>query len=207
MVTIADHYERLGVAPTATRDDIRSAYRSLARLHHPDAKGDASAVRMAQINEAWRVLSDPGRRAVYDMQRDASRVGSQSNSARGSASPSSPSRTVRRPDSPPPPAVTPARFPWRFMLIIASLGIAFILVNAALTKPGQPQRSNNLIDAGSCVNFADNNDAVEVACDGSNQGVVVSFRASDSACSQGTEEHRDRQGMGEVCVRLTAAGR
>ncbi len=93
------------------------------------------------------------------------------------------------------------------MLIIASLGVAFVLVNAALTKPGQPQRPDNLIDAGSCVNFADNNDAVEVPCDGLNQGVVVSFRASDSACSQGTEEHRDRQGMGEVCVRLTTAGR
>jgi molecular chaperone DnaJ len=206
VVIIVDHYERLGVAPSATRDDIRSAYRNLARLHHPDAKGDASAVRMAQINEAWRVLSDPGRRAVYDMQLDGSMVGSQTSSARGPASRPPPTETVGRPDRPPPPA-TPARFPWRFMLIIASLGIAFILVNAALTKPGQPQRSNNLIDAGSCVNFADNNDAVEVACDGSNQGVVVSFRASDSACSQGTEEHRDRQGMGEVCVRLTAAGR
>ncbi|MCU1386700.1 MAG: DnaJ domain, partial [Ilumatobacteraceae bacterium] len=43
------------MSTSATRDEIRVAYRRLAREHHPDTKGDASAVRMAQINEAWRV--------------------------------------------------------------------------------------------------------------------------------------------------------
>ncbi|HEY7107281.1 MAG TPA: J domain-containing protein [Acidimicrobiia bacterium] len=60
------YYEQLGVAPTASAADIRAAYRTLARTLHPDrARGQASS-RMASINEAWRVLGDPTRRAAYD---------------------------------------------------------------------------------------------------------------------------------------------
>lgn len=59
------HYERLGVAPDASPGEIRAAYRRLARTHHPDAGGGAHG-EMAAVNEAWRVLSDPARRAAYD---------------------------------------------------------------------------------------------------------------------------------------------
>ena len=190
--------------PTATRDEIRVAYRNMARRHHPDAKGDASAVAMSRINEAWRVLSDPSRRAVYDARIDASAGGS----ATGSA-PSSPSRSAGTYTSPPPVVSTyhqPARFPWRFMLVIGCLGIGFVLVNAAFTKPGQPAKPDNLIEAGSCVNIADNGDAIEVQCNGLNQGVVDSLIPFDAVCGQGTESHRDRQGMGQVCVRLASSG-
>jgi curved DNA-binding protein CbpA len=58
------HYDVLGVAPTASRSEIQSAYRSAARRLHPDAGGDA--VAMQRLNEAWHVLGDAGRRAVYD---------------------------------------------------------------------------------------------------------------------------------------------
>src|SRR6476659_8042296 len=60
------HYQLLGVAPTASVDEIRAAYRRLARALHPDAHGGIAAPAMASVNEAWRVLSDPGRRANYD---------------------------------------------------------------------------------------------------------------------------------------------
>ena len=60
------HYQLLGVAPTASVDEIRAAYRRLARALHPDAHGGVAAPAMASVNEAWRVLSDPGRRANYD---------------------------------------------------------------------------------------------------------------------------------------------
>jgi curved DNA-binding protein CbpA len=66
-VTSADpdgHYGILGVAPTASTADVRRAYLSLARQHHPDAGGDALA--MQRLNDAWRVLGDPGLRARYD---------------------------------------------------------------------------------------------------------------------------------------------
>jgi hypothetical protein len=67
------HYEELGVAPTATAAEIRTAYVALAREHHPDrntgrSAGEraAAAARMARVNAAWTVLSDPQRRAAYD---------------------------------------------------------------------------------------------------------------------------------------------
>jgi molecular chaperone DnaJ len=63
-----DYYETLGVARDASADDIKRAYRALARQHHPDvAKDKAQAeLRFKDINEAYEVLSDPQKRAQYD---------------------------------------------------------------------------------------------------------------------------------------------
>lgn len=62
------HYETLGVEPTATADEIRTAYRFATRRSHPDLGGDAE--KMAAINRAYEVLSDPARRAAYDATGD-----------------------------------------------------------------------------------------------------------------------------------------
>jgi hypothetical protein len=70
-------YDRLGVPAGADTATLRRAYRRLAKRWHPDHapdRGEASA-RMVLINEAWRVLGDPGRRAAYDATLTAS-VGS-----------------------------------------------------------------------------------------------------------------------------------
>ena len=67
-----DCYEVLGVAPTATPDEIRAAYRRLARRYHPDlhagdgAEADAEA-RMQAINVAYNTLSDPQLRHQHDL--------------------------------------------------------------------------------------------------------------------------------------------
>lgn len=59
-------YEELGVAPTATSEEIHAAYVALARRFHPDRGGDADPERMARINAAWAVLRDRDRRAALD---------------------------------------------------------------------------------------------------------------------------------------------
>ena len=62
-----DYYATLGVAKGATADDIKKAFRKLARKYHPDvSKEPDAAQRMSAINEAYTVLSDPEKRAAYD---------------------------------------------------------------------------------------------------------------------------------------------
>jgi molecular chaperone DnaJ len=66
-----DYYDALGVSPEATPDDIKAAFRRLAREHHPDATGGdaASEQRYKEISEAYAVLSDPNKRQQYDNAR------------------------------------------------------------------------------------------------------------------------------------------
>jgi hypothetical protein len=62
------HYRRLGVAPTASREEIVRAYRRLAELAHPDTNPNDpdAAHRFREVTEAYDVLSSPERRAHYD---------------------------------------------------------------------------------------------------------------------------------------------
>ena len=64
-----DYYQVLGVSRTASEDEIKKAYRRLAKQHHPDVnKGDSKAEeRFKEISEAYNVLSDSDQRKKYDM--------------------------------------------------------------------------------------------------------------------------------------------
>ena len=65
-----DYYKTLGVKRTASNADIKSAYRKLARLRHPDVNHDSetAAREFDLLSKAYHVLSDPQERAYYDHQ-------------------------------------------------------------------------------------------------------------------------------------------
>jgi DnaJ-domain-containing protein 1 len=78
---MATLYEHLGVGPEASQAEIKRAYHSLARRHHPDTHAGAEAAvleearrRMVVLNGAWAVLGDPDRRRAYDAAVEGART-------------------------------------------------------------------------------------------------------------------------------------
>ena len=170
---------------------------------------------MADLNEAYRVLRDPGRRAIYDATlRDV-----------GSAAPSS-TRTawshstdgsttewfetmVPRPTGQRgaihPSQIGPARVPWRMLLLCAALGCVGVIVLSQFTEPGAPPGPDGILHVGECVALLPNTDAREVVCrhdDADPDLVVRAFIPFGATCPGLTEPHRDRQGMGVACIDL-----
>ena len=92
-----DYYQMLGLASTATPEEVKKRYRELARRYHPDVNPDPSASqKIKEVNEAYHTLNDPDRRALYDAHRILSRPSAPSSSG-GSRT------TTSRPTPPPPP--------------------------------------------------------------------------------------------------------
>jgi hypothetical protein len=185
------HYERLRVRRDASAKEIRDAYRTAARAAHPDRHGDASAARMAEINEAYRVLADPVRRRRYDEQIAEPPA---------SSSPPHASAVADEPVWPVYTDTTPARFPWRFMLVLATLGVGVVVLGLIFTKPSQEPAPDNLLRPADCVDIGPELDATEVLCSGPHDAVVQQLVPFGETCAAGSEGYRDRQGMGTACV-------
>ncbi|MDN6020744.1 MAG: DnaJ domain-containing protein, partial [Acidipropionibacterium jensenii] len=71
----SDYYEVLGVARDASADDIKRAYRKKAMKLHPDVAGPGSEEAFKEVQEAYEVLQDPQKRAVFDRGGDPAHQG------------------------------------------------------------------------------------------------------------------------------------
>ncbi len=67
-----DYYKIMGVSSTASSDEVKNAYRKLARKYHPDVSKEKDAeARFKEMKEAYEVLKDPEKRAAYDKLRQS----------------------------------------------------------------------------------------------------------------------------------------
>jgi molecular chaperone DnaJ len=187
-------YDVLGVAPSASQERIRAAYRALAQRYHPD-RSPGAADQMAEINAAYRQLSDPARRAMVDADlrgtgSAAPRAGRTSSSGEYSFDASSVGSKLPQ-----------AQVPWRSLLVFGAIAcIAVLVLSQFNTEPTDPG-PDGILRNGDCVTIEENFDAREVACTGTTDDLVVTaFVPFDASCPNGVAQHRDRQGMGMVCV-------
>jgi molecular chaperone DnaJ len=192
---VSTHYDTLGVQPSASEGEIRDAYRRLAREYHPDRQASAGSAAgsdsMPAINEAYRVLNDPARRAVYDASlRPSAQRPETSGPSPAYVAPMHPSH------------LGPARIPWRGLLVVGIIAVIGVVVLAQFTEPGEPSGPDGILGVDSCVAIETNGFAREVLCtrDAAVDLVVTALVPFDATCPGGTEPHQDRQGMGTACI-------
>jgi molecular chaperone DnaJ len=154
---------------------------------------------MASINEAWQVLGDSNRRREYDL---SLRQPTGTEWAHANAGPVvDPPEFVEPAFNPLARYQDPPRFPWRFMGVLALLGIVLVSIGVITAPDPIPPRVDNVLQPGDCVVIEANGDA-ERLCSEPHDGVVELLVPTGETCSPAAEPHRDRQGMGTACVLL-----
>jgi DnaJ-like protein len=149
-MTPEDPYEVLQVSPRASAEVIRAAYRVLARSYHPDVStSPAAAMRMQELNAAYKALIDPERRAQLDAQRPVER-------ARVAASRRLSSPPCRAPVEVQPFAVRPRRarplvLALGLSVVLMLLFVFFLAVSFAIDALDAPVTSDQI---GQVVTFA-----------------------------------------------------
>ena len=163
---------------------------------------------MADLNQAWHVLSDPVRRHDYDRALRAT----DTTTSTGSAVPPSTrsgdeldeaalAAMLRPRRDPLRSYVERPRFPWKLVVAIVVAGAAVILIFGSLTKPAPDPPMNNIIGAGSCVTIdVRRGEVAQASCKGPHDAVVQELVEFGAPCPQGTESYRDCQGLGDACV-------
>ena len=179
-----NHYEVLGARSDANYATLRSAYRKKMRALHPDAQSSqVNPEEISAVSAAWEVLSRSDRRREYD----------QTLSIGHDVFEVQPERVQ---------VYEPARFPWKLVLLFIVCGSIVVLILSLFSSPQPPGAPDNVLQGGSCVNIDAGGDAFEVNCDKPHMAVVQRLVPFDAVCPMDTELHRDRQGMGNACVRL-----
>jgi hypothetical protein len=204
---IPTHYDRLGVAPDASADEIRAAYRRLAREVHPDRGVAGSSERMAVVNEAWTVLRDPARRAVYDASLRPA----------GAPAPVPTHRMAEPDDDDDQPAedgrhlvgVARVGSPVLWLAVLGLLAAIFVFTAYAASSSGpgtddERPTTNGVLELADCVAAVNERGrvvAVEVPCSEPHVGTIEGLVPFDRQCPPGSLEYPARGQVAKVCVR------
>lgn len=110
MIPAQSYYQRFQISPTATHEEIRTAYRQLVFKYHPDRHGENSSnTRIIQeINEVYEILSDPYKRGLYDQSLEPEKV-------RGPEKQADQNKTSKS-----------TKFPYRILLVIFFIVFKFL---------------------------------------------------------------------------------
>lgn len=199
----------LGVAATASTDDIRAAFRRRAREVHPDrqppagapetsALGDPAAhtgQAMQQLNEAWRVLGDPRRRRAYDLSLVA---GPRVATERRPAVDPDDMPYVHAPAEPGDLGVWLARgLPW--VVALAVLVGIFVFTAFAGGPDDEGVSASDLV--GKCVRLERGGVVASVPCDEPNSGRVDLVAVRASLCPDGSSSVRLPSQESWLCLR------
>jgi curved DNA-binding protein CbpA len=199
------YYDVLGVLPTAGADAIRRAYRGRARALHPDRRPGASAEEsaasaraMQELNEAWRVLGDPGRRSDYDRALARSTVRPRP------AHPLDDDEPYRqRPAEPGDVGVAVVRgLPW--VVVLTVLLVIFVFTAFAGTGSDDSPSASDLV--GRCVEVQPGSEVREVPCNGPSDGRVDLVAVRSSLCPAGTDVVRMPGDRSWLCLRDPGSG-
>lgn len=202
MAPLVDHYRRLGVAPSASTEEIRVAYRALANKFHPDRAMAGSPAelllaerRMREINESWSVLHDPLSRRRYDDARVRERREAGRPPGGGPTARPAPLAERPRPQGDDLVEVAPTgisaglarHLPW-VLLVVLLVGIFVVTAYAGGDEPAP--EAPTVARQGSCIDVYPGPSTTIVACDGPHELVVVQRVVSGEPCPAGTEERR-----------------
>jgi len=189
-----DHYRVLGVHPSASSEQIRAAYRDLARRLHPDHQRGASVPeaslaerRMREINEAWRVLQDPVRRRRYDLGREHRSIAPAGRTAAPVDRFDADDELV---DVGPSDLTTRAVHGLPWIVLILVLGFIFVMTAYAGKRDVAPPAVARAAPIGSCLVVTAGPTTSVVPCDQPNTGRVVDRVDDMAGCPEGTDPRR-----------------